>query len=101
MTTSIPISNRKGSPVVDTVSPERQHPQHASLPCHNAPAQARSYIVGVTLAVNTSHLSQKGGKTRQESSISGILPERKKKNPRSFRCTDYAKWMSMTRCVNR
>jgi DNA-directed RNA polymerase specialized sigma54-like protein len=51
------------------------------------------------LEVNTSHLKPKGGKRRQESSKSGILPESKK--PRSFRCTDYAKWKSMTRCVNR
>ena len=52
-----------------------------------------------TLVDNTSHLRTKGGETRQESSTSGILPERK--NPRSFRCTDYAKWTSMTRDVNR
>src|ERR1700730_15034566 len=39
-------------------------------------------IVGATLAVNTSHLSPKGGKTRQESSGSGKLPESKK--TRSF-----------------
>jgi hypothetical protein len=30
---------------------------------------------------------------------SGKLPESKK--TRSFRCTDYANWMWMTRCVNR
>jgi transposase, IS5 family len=46
-------------------------------------------------------LKPKGGKTRQESSESGIMPESQKKKARSFRCTDYAKWMSMTRCVNR
>ena len=44
-------------------------------------------------------LNAKKGKRRQESSKSGILPEREK--TRSFRCTDYARWMSMTRCVNR
>src|SRR5258708_4501471 len=35
-------------------------------------------MVGAPLAGNTSHLSPKGGKTRQESSGSGKIPERKK-----------------------
>src|SRR6266446_1072498 len=44
-------------------------------------------------------LKAKKGKKKTESSKSGKLPESKK--TRSFRCTDYARWMSMTRCVNR
>ncbi len=44
-------------------------------------------------------LKAKKGKKKTESSKSGTLPESKK--TRSFRCTDYARWMSMTRCVNR
>jgi hypothetical protein len=44
-------------------------------------------------------LKAKRGKKKTESSTSGTMPESKK--TRSFRCTDYARWMSMTRCVNR
>ena len=44
-------------------------------------------------------LKPKGGKTRQERS--NLAYYQKGKKPRSFQWTDYAKWMSMTRCVNR
>src|SRR5216683_6169046 len=46
-------------------------------------------------------LKAKRGKDKTRKLQSGILPESNKKNSRSFRCTDYAKWKSMTRCVNR
>ena len=44
-------------------------------------------------------LKPKRGKKKTRKLQSGIMPE--SKTTRSFRCTDYAKWMLMTRCVNR
>src|SRR5207248_3992082 len=46
-------------------------------------------------------LKPKRGKKKTRKLPSGILPESTKQKTRSFRCTDYAKWKSMTRCVNR
>lgn len=52
------------------------------------------------LGVNTSHLSQKGEKEDKKAPI-WQTARKPKEQARSFRCTDYAKWKSMTRCVNR
>jgi site-specific recombinase XerD len=46
-------------------------------------------------------LKPKRGKKQTRKLRSGILPEKGKTTARSFRCTDYGKWTSMTRSVNR
>src|SRR6266568_3539979 len=46
-------------------------------------------------------LKPKRGEKQTRKLRSGILPEKGKTTARSFRCTDYGKWTSMTRSVNR
>ena len=51
------------------------------------------------LAINTVNLRPDGGEKGQESSNSGIMRESQKEG--TFGCTDYDKWMWMTRYVNK
>ncbi len=59
--------------------------------------------VGLAVGVvrNGQYISLKEKRRNQKTRKlqSGILPERK--HTRSFRCTDYEIWQSMTRCVSR
>src|SRR5436309_15460902 len=60
------------------VEGERKSVQNTLLPFPTQRAATRA---------NTSHLSQKGGKTRQESSNLAYYQKAKRKKLRSFRCT--------------
>jgi hypothetical protein len=46
-------------------------------------------------------LKDKRGKTKTRKLPIWHTTRKQKEKPRSFRCTDYAKWIWMTRCVNR
>jgi len=88
-------------PVVDFTAPTLQQVKQALAMISSCLDRNMPVVVHCRagLGRNTSHLRPKRRTTRQESSKSGILPESKTR--RSFRCTDYARWMSMTRYVNK